>query len=338
MNWFLEIVKAVLAALAVFTFLAVVSAMLGVYLERKISGWIQSRLGPKHVGPQGLLQTIADTVKLLQKENIVPSNADAITFNVAPVMAVVAALLAWIIIPFGPAFGRVLVVRDINIGLLFFIGMASLIVIAILLGGWSSNNKYALLGGFRSASQMISYEIPLALAVMVPIMMAGTMSTVGIVEAQRGGWLGIGNWYIFGLPGNRGLLVPGFLAFVVFLTAATAEVNRVPFDLPEADSELVAGYFSEYTGMRFALFQLGEYAEAFAMAALTSVLFLGGWHGPWLPGIVWFFIKMFALVFFLIWVRWTYPRLRLDQLLNLSWKGLVPLGFVLVLVTGWLLV
>jgi len=160
MNWFLEIIKAVLAALAVFTFLAVVGAMLGVYLERKISGWIQSRLGPKHVGPQGLLQTIADTVKLLQKENIVPSNADAITFNVAPLMAVVAALLAWIIIPFGPAFGRVLVVRDINIGLLFFIGMASLIVIAILLGGWSSNNKYALLGGFRSASQMISYEIP----------------------------------------------------------------------------------------------------------------------------------------------------------------------------------
>src|SRR3989337_2277096 len=224
MNWFLEIIKAVLAALAVFTFLAVVGAMLGVYLERKISGWIQSRLGPKHVGPQGLLQTIADTVKLLQKENIVPSNADAITFNVAPVIAVVAALLAWIIITF-----------------------------AILLGGWSSNNKYALLGGFRSASQMISYEIPLALAVLVPVMMAGTLSTVGIVGGQRGGWWGIGNWFIFGLPGNRGLVVPGFLAFVVFLTAATAEVNRVPFDLPEADSELVAGYFSEYTGMRFDL-------------------------------------------------------------------------------------
>jgi NADH-quinone oxidoreductase subunit H len=337
-SWFLEILKAILAAVVIFTFLAVVGAMLGVYLERKISGWIQSRLGPKHVGPQGILQTIADTVKLLQKENIVPASADPLTFNVAPLMAVVAALLGWIIIPFGPAFGRVLVVRDINIGLLFFIAMASLIVIATLLGGWASNNKYALLGGFRSASQMISYEIPLALAVMVPIMMAGTLSTVGIVEAQRGGSLGIGNWFIFGLPGNRWLLVPALLAFLVFVTAASAEVNRVPFDLPEAESELVAGYFSEYTGMRFALFQLGEYAEAFAMAALTSVLFLGGWHGPVLPGVAWFFIKMFALVFFLIWMRWTYPRLRLDQLLNLSWKGLVPIGFALVLVTGWLLV
>jgi len=210
MNWFLEIIKAVLAALAVFTFLAVVGAMLGVYLERKISGWIQSRLGPKHVGPQGLLQTIADTVKLLQKENIVPSNADAITFNVAPLMAVVAALLAWIIIPFGPAFGRVLVVRDINIGLLFFIGMASLIVIAILLGGWSSNNKYALLGGFRSASQMISYEIPLALAVLVPVMMAGTLSTVGIVEAQRGGWWGSATGSSSGCPATAGWSSPAF--------------------------------------------------------------------------------------------------------------------------------
>jgi len=338
MSGFVEILKAVLATVALFTFLAVVTAMFGVYLERKISGWIQSRLGPKHVGPQGLLQTIADTVKLLQKENIVPTAADSLIFNVAPVMAAVAALLAWMIIPFGPAFGRVIVARDINIGLLFFIAMASLIVIAILLGGWSSNNKYALLGGFRSASQMISYEIPLALSVMVPIMMAGTMSTVGIVEAQRGGWLGIGNWFIFGLPGNRWLFLPGFVAFLVFLTAATAEVNRLPFDLPEAESELVAGYFSEYTGMRFALFQLAEYGEAFGMAALTAVLFLGGWHGPWLPGIVWFFIKLFALVFFLMWVRWTYPRLRLDQLLNLSWKGLVPIGFALVLVTGWLLV
>ncbi len=338
MSWVGEIFKATLAAVAVFTFLAVVAAMLGVYLERKISGWIQSRLGPKHVGPQGIMQTMADTVKLLQKENIVPANADAITFTVAPLLAAVAGLLAWIIIPFGPLFGRIIVVRDINIGLLFFIAMASLIVIAILLGGWSSNNKYALLGGFRSASQMISYEIPLALAVLVPVMLAGTLSTVGIVEAQRGGWLGIGNWFIFGLPGNRWLLIPGVLAFLVFLTAATAEVNRVPFDLPEAESELVAGYFSEYTGMRFALFQLGEYAEAFAMAALTTVLFLGGWHGPLLPGVVWFFIKLFALVFVLMWVRWTYPRLRLDQLLHLSWKGLVPLGFLLVLVTGWLLV
>ncbi len=338
MNWFLEIIKAILAAVAVFTFLAVIGAMFGVYVERKISGWIQARLGPKHVGPQGLLQTIADTVKLLQKENIVPQNADAFTFNLAPVLTAAVGLLAWMIIPFGPAFGRIIVARDINIGLLFFVAMASLIVIAVLLGGWSSNNKYSLLGGFRAASQMISYEIPLALAMMIPIMLAGSLSAVQIVNLQQGGALGIGNWLIFGGPYPWWMGIPVSLAFILFLTAATAEVNRVPFDLPEADSELVAGYLSEYTGMRFALFQLGEYAEAFAMAALASALFLGGWHGPVLPGVVWFFIKMFALVFVLIWVRWTYPRLRLDQLLALSWKGLVPLGFLLVLVTGWLLV
>lgn len=338
MNWFVEILKAILLTVVLFTFLAVVAAMLGVLAERKISGWIQSRLGPKHVGPQGLLQTVADTVKLLQKEHITPLNADTLTFNVAPVMVAVAALLAWMIIPFGPAFGRVLVVRDINIGLLFFIAMASLIVIGILLGGWASNNKYALLGGFRAASQMISYEIPLALAMMVPIMLAGTLSTVGIVEAQAGGTLNMGNWFIFGGRFQWRGVIPSVIAFAVFLAAATAETNRVPFDLPEAESELVAGFFTEYTGMRFALFQLGEYAEAFAMAALASVLFLGGWHGPVLPGVVWFFIKMFALVFFLMWVRWTYPRLRFDQLLSLSWKGLVPLGFLLVLLTGWLLV
>lgn len=332
----MEILKAILETLLLFTFLAVVTAMLGVYLERKISGWIQSRLGPKHVGPQGLLQTIADTVKLLQKEHITPLNADAPTFNIAPVMVAVAGLLAWVIIPFAPLFGpEPIMGRDINIGLLFFLGMASLIVIGILLGGWASNNKYALLGGFRSAAQMISYEIPLALALMVPIMMAGTLSTVGIVRAQSGS---IWNWYIFGGPYEWWLAIPGVIAFVVFLTAATAETNRIPFDLPEAESELVAGYFTEYTGMRFALFQLGEYAEAFGMSALAAVLFLGGWQGPWLPGIVWFFLKLFALVFFLMWARWTYPRLRLDQLLNLSWKGLVPLGFLLVLVTGWMLV
>ncbi|MBI3998347.1 MAG: NADH-quinone oxidoreductase subunit NuoH [Armatimonadetes bacterium] len=315
-NWPLEVVKAVLAAVIVFTFLAVIGAMLGVLLERKIGGWIQSRLGPKHVGRQGLLQTVADTIKLLQKEHITPHAADVAIFNTAPLIVAVAGLLDWIVIPFAPG----LIVRDLNIGVLFFAAMASLTVVGILAGGFASNNKYALLGGLRSASQMISYELPLAAALIAVAMEAGTLSTVSIVEAQaRQGWFVI--WQ--------------FPAFVIFMIAATAEVNRVPFDLPEAESELVAGYFSEYTGMRFALFQLGEYAEMFAMAALATTLFLGGWKGPILPPLVWFFIKMYAIVFFLMWMRWTYPRLRLDQLLNLSWKLLLPAGLVWILITGY---
>jgi len=316
-NWPLEIVRAVVLTVVMFTFLAVVTAMLGVLLERKIGGWIQSRLGPKHVGPQGLLQTIADTVKLLQKEHITPHAADVVIFNTAPLMVAVAGLMDWLVIPFGPG----LIVRDLNIGVLFFAAMASLTVVGILAGGFASNNKYALLGGLRSASQMVSYELPLATALIAVAMEAGTLSTVGIVRAQDG-LLGA---FVF----------RQFPAFVIFMIAATAEVNRVPFDLPEAESELVAGYFSEYTGMRFALFQLGEYAEMFAMAALATTLFLGGWQGPVLPPIVWFFVKMYAVVFFLMWMRWTYPRFRLDQLLNLSWKLLLPAGLIWILITGY---
>jgi len=388
MSWPLELLKAIGLTVVIFTFLAVVTAMIGVYAERKIAGWIQARLGPKHVGPQGLLQTIADTVKLLQKEHITPRRADVLMFNAAPVVVAVAALLDWVVIPFGTLGSRVLVVRDINIGVLYFSAMASITVLGILTGGWSSNNKYALLGGLRSASQLISYELPLALGILWAAMVAGTLSTVGIVEAQ----VQQGGWFLFTLPPPVGRLgAPfGILAAVTFLVAATAEVNRVPFDLAEAESELVAGYFVEYTGMRFALFQLGEYGEMFGMAALATIMFLGGWAEPhmapylWvavalgavvvaavilltdarhsliirpilvlavliasvglmmsagvhLPSIVWFLLKLFTLVFFLMWVRWTYPRLRLDQLLNLSWKVLLPLGLLNLLATGLVL-
>jgi len=387
MSWALELLKAIGLTLVIFTFLAVVTAMIGVYAERKIAGWIQARLGPKHVGPQGLLQTIADTVKLLQKEHITPRRADVLMFNAAPVVVAVAALLDWVVIPFGTLGSRVLVVRDINIGVLYFSAMASITVLGILTAGWSSNNKYALLGGLRSAAQLISYELPLALSIIWAAMVAGTLSTVGIVEAQ----IQQGGWFLFTLPPPIGRLgAPfGILAAVTFLVAATAEVNRVPFDLPEAESELVAGYFVEYTGMRFALFQLGEYGEMFGMAALAVIMFLGGWAEPhlapylWvavalgavvlaavilltarhsliirpvlilavltaavsllmsvgihLPSIVWFLLKLFTLVFFLMWVRWTYPRLRLDQLLNLSWKVLLPLGLLNLLATGLIL-
>lgn len=320
-HWWLELAKAIGLAVAMFTFLAVVAAMLGVLLERKIGGWIQSRLGPKHVGPQGLFQTLADTFKLLQKEHITPRASDALVFNTAPLIVAVAGLMDWIVIPFGVVGDRVLVVRDLNIGVLFFAAMASMTVVGILVGGWASNNKYALLGGLRSASQMVSYELPMAMALVAVAMEAGTLSTVGIVRAQDG---------LLGSFAFR-----QFPAFVIFMIAATAEVNRIPFDLPEAESELVAGYFSEYTGMRFALFQLGEYAEMFAMAALATTLFLGGWKGPVLPPVVWFFLKMYVVVFFLMWVRWTYPRFRLDQLLNLSWKLLLPSGLVWILLTGY---
>jgi NADH-quinone oxidoreductase subunit H len=320
-NWPLEILKAGLLAVALFTFMAVVCAMFGVLLERKVGGWIQARLGPKHVGPYGLLQTVADTVKLLQKEHITPRAADVAIFNTAPLIVAVAGLMSWIVIPFGTIGDRVLIVRDLNIGIVFFAAMGSVTVVGILAGGWASNNKYSLLGGLRSASQMISYELPLAMALIAVAMEAGTLSTVGIVNAQEG-WLGS---FAFGQ----------FPAFVIFLISATAEVNRVPFDLPEAESELVAGYFSEYTGIRFALFQLGEYGEMFAIAAMTTTLFLGGWKGPLLPPLVWFLLKMYAVVFFLMWVRWTYPRYRLDQLLNLSWKVLLPAGLIWILITGY---
>lgn len=320
-NWPLEFLKAVLLAAGIFTFLAVVAAMFGVLLERKVGGWIQARLGPKHVGPQGILQTLADTLKLLQKEHISPRAVDALVFNTAPLVVAVAGLMSWVVIPFGTLGERVLVVRDLNIGVVFFAAMASMTVVGILAGGWSSNNKYSLLGGLRSASQMVSYELPLGVALVAVAMEAGTLSTVGIVQAQQG-WFG-------------SFAFRQFPAFAIFMIASTAEVNRIPFDLPEAESELVAGYFSEYTGMRFALFQLGEYAEMFAMAAMATTLFLGGWKGPFLPPLVWFLVKMYLVVFFLMWVRWTYPRLRLDQLLNLSWKILLPSGLIWILITGY---
>ncbi len=321
MNWWIELAKAVALVVGVFSSLAVVAAMFGVLLERKVGGWIQARLGPKHIGPQGLLQTLADTLKLIQKEHIAPKAVDGAVFSVAPLIVSTAGLMSWIVIPVGILGGTVLVVRDLNIGIVFFAAVSSLTVIGILAGGWASNNKYALLGGLRSAAQMISYELPLGMALIAVAMEAGTLSTVGIVAAQEG-WLG-------------SFAFRQFPAFVIFLVAATAEVNRVPFDLPEAESELVAGYSSEYTGMRFALFQLGEYSEMFAMAALTTTLFLGGWKGPLLPPVVWFLLKMYLVIFFIMWVRWTFPRLRIDQLLNLSWKLLFPAGLIWIMITGY---
>jgi NADH-quinone oxidoreductase subunit H len=231
-----------------------------------------------------------------------------------------AALLDYVVIPFGTTRWGPLIFRDLNIGVLYFAATSSLVVVGILMAGWGSNNKYALLGGLRSAAQMVSYEIPMGLSLITVAMMAGSLSTVAIVKAQHG------------LP----FIVTQPVAFLIFLIAATAEVNRVPFDLVEAESELVAGYFSEYTGMRFALFQLGEYGEMFAMAAMAVTLFLGGWQGPILPPVLWFIIKLYALIFVFILVRWTYPRFRIDQLLNFSWKVLIPVALVNLVVTAYI--
>jgi NADH-quinone oxidoreductase subunit H len=325
--WQVEFLRMVVLAAVVFTFLAVGGPLFLVLAERKISAWIQARVGPKHVGPHGILQTVADTVKLLQKESIVPHRADVVLFTAAPVLVAVAALLDWIVIPFAPG----VIVRDLNVGILYFAAVSSLTVIGILTGGWASNNKYSLLGGLRSAAQMVSYELPLGFSLLVVATLTGTLSTVRIVEAQ---------------PYPAHFYPSVIVAAVVFLIAATAEANRIPFDLPEAEAELVAGYFSEYTPMRFALFQLGEYGALLASSALFTTLFLGGWKGPFaLPGVgpvvdgmVWFLLKTYAVVFFLMWVRWTYPRFRIDQLLNVSWKILLPVSMANLLVAGVLVV
>jgi NADH-quinone oxidoreductase subunit H len=322
MNWIWDVLRAIAGTVIIFSGVAVIAAMFGVLLERKISAWMQSRLGPKHVGPQGLLQTLADTLKLLQKENIVPSRADPMIFASAVVVVPLAALLDYVVIPFGTTRSGPLIFRDLNIGVLYFAATSSLVVIGILMAGWGSNNKYALLGGLRSAAQMVTYEIPIGLALVTVALMAGSLSTVTIVNGQAR------LWYVVAQP----------VAFLVFLVAATAEVNRVPFDLVEAESELVAGYFSEYSGMRFALFQLGEYGEMFAMAAMAVTLFLGGWRGPVLPPVLWFVIKLYALIFVFMWVRWTYPRFRIDQMLNFSWKVLIPVSVLNLVVTAFFVV
>jgi NADH-quinone oxidoreductase subunit H len=327
MSWGWEVLRAVVGTIIIFSGVAVIAAMFGVLLERKISAWMQSRLGPKHVGPQGLLQTLADTVKLLQKENIVPTRADRVIFASAVIIVPLAALLDYVVIPYGTTRSGPLIFRDLNIGVLYFAATSSLVVIGILMAGWGSNNKYALLGGLRSAAQMVTYEIPIGISLVTVALMAGSLSTVTIVNGQRH------LWYVLAQAPF------GAVAFVIFLIAATAEVNRVPFDLVEAESELVAGYFSEYSGMRFALFQLGEYGEMFAMAAMAVTLFLGGWLGfPFLPSVLWFVIKLYAIIFLFMWVRWTYPRFRIDQMLNFSWKVLIPVSVLNLVVTAFFLI
>ena len=309
----LPLITIMIKALIIVTF-ASVTVMVLVYLERKLSGHFQVRYGPMRVGWHGALQLIADTIKLLMKEDTTPKLADKMVFFIAPILAFVAAYLAYFVIPFAPG----LVIKDLNIGLLYLFGVTSLTVLAILMAGWSSNNKYALLGGFRSVAQIVSYEVPLLLSVLPVIMAAGSLSLVKIVGAQSS------------VP----FILVQPLSFLIYFIAATAEINRTPFDIPEAESELVAGYNVEYSGIKFSMFFFAEYVNMFTVCAVAALLFLGGWNGPFLPPLVWFFIKTYFLIFLLIWFRWTFPRLRVDQLMSFCWKILLPFAFINLLVIG----
>jgi NADH-quinone oxidoreductase subunit H len=294
-----------------------------VLAERKILARMQLRYGPNRVGPFGLLQPLADVIKMLTKEDVVPDQADKWIFMLAPGLAAVTALLAFAVVPFGPPltlFGREipLVVCDLNVGVLYFLGLSSLAVYGVALGGWASNSKYALLGSIRGLAQLISYELSMSLALVPVLLSARSFSLTDIVLAQQG------------LP----FAVVHPLAFLIFLVSVAAESKRVPFDLPEAENELVAGFHTEYSGMRFGLFFVGEYINVIILGAMVTVFFLGGWLGPVLPGVVWFGLKVLAVAFFFIWMRGTLPRLRYDQLMHFGWKVLIPLALLNVVVAG----
>jgi NADH-quinone oxidoreductase subunit H len=318
------IIISIIKILVVFVAFLLMIAYL-TWLERKLLGHFQVRLGPMRVGPHGLLQPFADGIKLLFKEELIPNHVSRFIYNLAPLLVFIPALIIMAVIPFGDritVFGQSidLVISDFNMGILYVFAITSLGVYGLVLAGWSSNNKYSLLGGLRSSAQMISYEVSLALSLIGVLMIAESLSLVNIVEAQDKFF----NWFIFRQP----------LGFLLYLVCAVAETNRTPFDLPEAENELVAGFYTEYSSMKFAMFFLGEYGSMINVGAVATTLFLGGWHGPFLPPVVWFLIKLCAFLFFFVWIRATLPRFRYDQLMNFGWKVLLPLALLNILVTG----
>ena len=313
-----ELIRMVIAVIIIISFIFLNAIMMG-YLERKIAGHVQRRPGPMEVGFHGILQLVVDGVKLVAKELLIPINVDRTFFRLAPILSFTPVILPLLVIPFSEK----LQARDLNLGLLFIVSMTSINVMALLVGGWGSNNKYSMFGAMRAVAQSIAYEIPILLSMLAIILMTNTLSLKEIVGAQQK------IWFV--------LLQP--LAFIIYIISGIAETNRAPFDLPEAESELTAGFHTEYSGMGFSLFFLGEYTNMFTVASVATVLFLGGWHGPSLPygeylGIVWFFLKVYFLLFFMIMIRWTYPRVRFDQLLNFAWKYLVPFSLVNILITA----
>jgi NADH-quinone oxidoreductase subunit H len=298
------------------------------WLERKLLGHIQHRMGPTYVGPFGLLQPVADGIKLIFKEDVIPGQAEKVILLVAPIVAFIPGFLAFAVVPVGPPielFGYVipLTISDLNIGILFILATTSLGVYGIALGGWSSGSKYSLLGGIRSSAQMISYEVAYGLSLVPVLMIAGTLSLVEIVNQQAS----VLDWYVFKNP----------VAFLIFWICAVAETNRAPFDMAEAESELVGGYHTEYSSMRFSMFFIGEYANMLTASAVVSTLFFGGWQGPFWPGPWWLVIKVVLFMVFYIWFRATFPRLRYDQLMDLGWKVLFPIALLNVLATGLVL-
>ncbi len=318
---------------------AMVFAGFGTYLERKIAADIQGRIGPNRVGPIGLLQFLADGVKLILKEDIIPTAADNHLFRMAPYLIFTGSFAAFVVVPFGFS----LIAADLNIGIYYVMAVTSLVSIGVLLAGWASNNKWSMLGGMRAAAQIVSYEIPVGMALIPAVLVAGSLSTQDIIRSQ-GGFLGIFGWNLFHNPFS-------FFSFFLYMVAALAETNRTPFDIPEAESELVSGYNTEYSGIRFGFFFMAEYADVFVVSALATACFLGGWQIPFfnaasLPA-VWanllslgvFMAKALALVCVIIWIRWTLPRLRVDQLMRMSWKYMVPLTFFNFLgVSLWVLI
>ncbi|HUR66547.1 MAG TPA: NADH-quinone oxidoreductase subunit NuoH [Chitinophagaceae bacterium] len=331
------IAEMVIAGIAVISLFAVLGLIL-VLMERKVSAWMQIRLGPNRVGPKGMFQSLADTIKLIVKEGMTPDGADKFLFNLAPFVAMIVAMLLLAPIAFAANFQ----LWDLNIGVLYVSAISSLSVIGILMAGWASNNKYSLLGAMRSGAQIVSYELSAGLSVLAIVVLTGSLQMSEIVRSQADGW-----WIFKGH-------IPAIIAFVTFIIAVTAETNRAPFDMAEAESELTAGFHTEYSGMKFALFFLAEYVNVFIVCAIGATLFLGGWMplhiGNWegfnhamdyVPSSIWFFGKTFFLIFLIMWFRWTFPRLRIDQLLNLEWKYLLPISMInLLLVTlmailGW---
>ena len=327
--WILSPILGIVGGILVLTIIAL-QAMYLIWLERKVAAHMQDRLGPMRVGGwHGWAQSIADGLKLLLKEDIIPAAADRPLFRYAPLVVFVGSFAAFVCLPFGDG----IIISDLNVGIFYILAVTSFVVIGIIMAGWGSNNKWALLGAMRSAAQVVSYEIPVGLSLLAAIMVAGSLSMQEIVVAQDGGihrWLAFRNPFLFA-------------SFMIYFVASLSEVNRTPFDIPEAESELVAGYHTEYSGMRFSIFFMAEYANMFAVGAIAATVFLGGWQAPWgggTPafGIIWFFGKAHFIVFIQIWLRWTLPRLRVDQLMYVGWKVLTPFAFINIVGTGiWIL-